>query len=329
MAVQFSDVFSFSLFFIILRETLEASIVVSVLLSFIDKNQELSTHSRLKRMVWLGTGCSFTICLIIGSIFIGVWYGYGRNLFEENEVLIEGILMLIASAFITITGIAFANGSTMYQRLEQKLQKKIEDAQEDIKVFEVNEDESYNSSTSLVTSSVEKLFFWVPFVTVLREGLEAVLLMGGVAFNEPPSSIPLAALLGIAIGAAVGLFIHRASGKLSLRFFFVLSAYILLIMAAGFFARAIFEFQEYSFIQELAKQGITGEAAEVVAPFPRNQLIWWFPYASEDNFAWGLFSTIFGFKNMASLAYVLAYCLYWLSVFITLIVFKAKFATTH
>jgi high-affinity iron transporter len=39
--------------------------------------------------------------------------------------------------------------------------------------------------------------FLLPLITVLREGLEAVIFVGGVALGEPAKSIPIAAIVGL------------------------------------------------------------------------------------------------------------------------------------
>jgi hypothetical protein len=51
--------------------------------------------------------------------------------------------------------------------------------------------------------------FILPFITVLREGLEAVVFVGGVSLSEPATSFPLAVVAGILCGTAVGYFIYR------------------------------------------------------------------------------------------------------------------------
>ncbi|RAL61749.1 hypothetical protein DID88_002815 [Monilinia fructigena] len=49
----------------------------------------------------------------------------------------------------------------------------------------------------------EKHFMFVlPFITVLREGLEAVVFVAGVSFSTPPTSIPLPVIIGLIAGLA-------------------------------------------------------------------------------------------------------------------------------
>jgi high-affinity iron transporter len=52
--------------------------------------------------------------------------------------------------------------------------------------------------------------FFIPFVTTLREGLEGVVFIGGVSLGLPASSIPLPAIVGIAVGLLCGWLIFRA-----------------------------------------------------------------------------------------------------------------------
>lgn len=57
--------------------------------------------------------------------------------------------------------------------------------------------------------------FLLPFLTVLREGLEAVIFVGGVSLLEPASSIPIAAIVGLICGLLVGVVIYFAGRRVS------------------------------------------------------------------------------------------------------------------
>lgn len=54
------------------------------------------------------------------------------------------------------------------------------------------------------TKSSNYALFLLPFITVLREGLEAVVFVAGVALGADPSTIPGAVLLGVLSGLGVG-----------------------------------------------------------------------------------------------------------------------------
>lgn len=51
--------------------------------------------------------------------------------------------------------------------------------------------------------------FILPFITVLREGLEAVVFIGGVGLGLPATSFPLAVICGLAAGCFVGFLIYK------------------------------------------------------------------------------------------------------------------------
>ena len=57
---------------------------------------------------------------------------------------------------------------------------------------------------------VEKYaFFLLVLITVLREGLEAVIFIGGVGLAMPASAFPLAVITGLGVGALFGYLIYR------------------------------------------------------------------------------------------------------------------------
>ena len=57
--------------------------------------------------------------------------------------------------------------------------------------------------------------FILPFITVLREGLEAIVFVGGVSLGQPASSIPIAAAVGIFCGFICGFVIYTFASRAS------------------------------------------------------------------------------------------------------------------
>ena len=55
----------------------------------------------------------------------------------------------------------------------------------------------------------------LPLITVLREGIEAVVFVGGVSLGQPGTSIPLAAIVGIICGLFVGYLIYSFASRTS------------------------------------------------------------------------------------------------------------------
>ncbi|KAJ3362718.1 high-affinity iron permease [Kappamyces sp. JEL0680] len=390
-----NNYFSPALFFVMLRETLEVAIVISVLIAFVDRlstskydallSSRLSALGKMKRMIWLGTGAAFTIVLIAGGTIIGLWYAYGNNVFESSEVLYEAIFGLISCVFITITAIAFLKGQDLYDRLDKKLSKKFnahtaelmrpaqytdstltimshgksgkESSQKDLSVEPLPESASADSlSVSNVfvlspetpadskdvsgaglteqearsvdeeltreTAPSKMLFFWIPFVTVLREGLEAVLLIGGVSFGEPPSSIPLAAVTGVLVGCLIGYLIHRGAGRLSLRWFFVIGAYILFLMGSGIFSRSVGQFEDNAWGITIGSQASDDEASPAFDPRTN---VWYLPSYTEQQYAgFKIMNGLLGYRAIASIGTILAYISYWLFTILVLVGLKLR-----
>lgn len=124
------NVFSVPIFFIVFRETLEAAIIVSVLLGLVeqivteDSNRRLGTsspstnsdekrdpnspdpdseeekqrrHRLVKKLRWqifLGSAVGFIIALAIGAAFIAVWFTKASDLWSKSEELWEGMCCL-------------------------------------------------------------------------------------------------------------------------------------------------------------------------------------------------------------------------------------------
>lgn len=51
--------------------------------------------------------------------------------------------------------------------------------------------------------------FVLPFVTVLREGIEAIVFLAGVSFSAPATAVPLPVIVGLLVGILVGYIIYK------------------------------------------------------------------------------------------------------------------------
>jgi len=199
------NVFAVPVFFICFRECLECTIIVSILLAFLKSSiggpgHDRAVYNKLLRQVWSGIGLGVLICLVIGGAFIGTFYGLGKDIYGQNEDIWEGTFALVASIIISIMGI----GLLRVSKLQDKWRVKIAQALE-----------KHHAGQGLGMASRFKLWcekyalFLLPFITVLREGLEAVVFIGGVGLGLPAASFPLAVICGLAAGIAVGYLIYR------------------------------------------------------------------------------------------------------------------------
>ena len=62
---------------------------------------------------------------------------------------------------------------------------------------------------------VKYAMFWLPFVTVLREGLEAIVFIGGVGLSQPAKAFPLAVICGVLAGVIIGIIIYKLARHVS------------------------------------------------------------------------------------------------------------------
>ena len=75
------------------------------------------------------------------------------------------------------------------------------------------------------TKASNYALFLLPFITVLREGLEAVVFVAGVALGSDPSTIPGAVLLGVLSGFGVGITIWMWGTHSSTQYLFVVQLF--------------------------------------------------------------------------------------------------------
>jgi len=151
------------------------------------------------QQVWAGCAAGLFICLAVGGGMIGAFYGLGTDTFSSTEDIWEGVLGIIASLIITIMGAALLRVSKLQEKWRLKLAKAL-----------AHQNNPNESRKGRVKRWLEKyVMFILPFVTVLREGLEAVVYVGGVGLGLPATSFPLAVVCGLAAGILVGYLIYR------------------------------------------------------------------------------------------------------------------------
>ena len=157
-------------------------------------------YKRLVKQIWLGVALGLAICLIIGGGLIGAFYGFGKDHFAGTEDIWEGVFGLLAAIIISVVGAALLRVS----KLQDKWRVKIAVA------LEKNDKKIKGSAGTKFKQWCEKYaMFLLPFITVLREGLEAVVFIGGVGLGLQATAFPLAVICGLGAGCAVGYLIYR------------------------------------------------------------------------------------------------------------------------
>jgi len=333
------NLFSVPIFFIVFRETLEAAIIISVLLGLaeqivndhggrplrrpandVSEDSSISDppaddalhHRRLIRklriQIFLGAGLGLFVALAIGAAFIAVWFTKASDLWAKSEALYEGIFELIASLMIFVMGVTMLKMDRAKAKWRIKLQRAFEGKHVDGKA-----------------KTGKWVLFILPFITVLREGLEAVVFVGGVSLGEPATSIPIATIVGLICGFACGYLIYQFASRTTLTIFLVVMTNFLLLIGAGLFSRSVGEFEEYKFNKFLGSDA-DDAGGDGPGSYPVKNNVWHLnccnPNNQDDNQGWSIFNAIFGWSNNATIGTVLAYVFYWIAVIAVLVYLK-------
>ncbi|KAF8128209.1 Ftr1 protein [Boletus edulis] len=328
------SLFSVTIFFVVLRESLEACLIVAVLLGLVEQILHkdpavLSDHSgyvhtapldpestpttvsprvlrKLKLQVIFGAFAGLTTALAIGAVFIAIWFTRAKNLWTKSEQLWEGIFELIASLMIFVMGVTML---------------KIENARTKWRIKLRNAFDGHQRDRGAKTS--KWVLFFLPMITVLREGLEAAVFVSGVALAEPATSIPIAAIVGLICGIVCGIVVYQFASRTAFKIFLICMTNFILLIGAGLFSRAVWAFQENSFIKFV---GASSDETVGTGPgsYDVRGNVWHLDCCDAYHGSWSLFNAIFGWQNSATLGSVLSYVFYWLAVIAVLVYYKFR-----
>ncbi|KAH9478003.1 High affinity iron permease ftrA [Psilocybe cubensis] len=320
------NLFSVPIFFIVFRETLEAAIIVSVLLGLAEQivHDDNSDDSRAPAATTPSTPSEEdkqSASEISDSSPAGNDAVQRRrlvrklriqasDLWSKSEELWEGIFELIASLMIFVMGITMLKMDRAKAKWRVKLSRAFEGKQADGKA-----------------RTGKWVLFILPLITVLREGLEAVIFVGGVSLGQPATSIPIAAIVGLVCGFACGLVIYEFASRSTLTIFLVVMTNFLMLIGAGLFSKAVGAFQENAF-NRLLGADVDDAGGDGPGSYLVQGNVWHLdccnPDSKFDGEGWTIFGAIFGWTNNATLGTVLSYVFYWLAVIVALIYIKFK-----
>jgi high-affinity iron transporter len=197
-------------FLITLREGLEISLVLAILLGYLAK----MGRGDGARAVWMGAGIAALVCIVSGVAFnalVGEFDG-------KAEQAIEGTLALFAALVLTWMILWMRKNA---RSMGGHLRSQIEGA------------------------TTANAIMFISFVAVVREGFETVLfLLGAETGNTSGSQVVVGGLLGLALAAVIGVAVYRFGKNLDLRTFFRVTGVLLIFFAAGLVGKAFHEFRE-------------------------------------------------------------------------------------
>jgi high-affinity iron transporter len=201
-------------FVLFLREGLEASLIVSILLAALRQLGE----TRQMRAVWLGVGLAIGGALLGGIIIYVTVRAYDNTRFQT---VFETVAYL--AAVVILTGMTF-----WMQQHSRSLKREI-----------VAKASSAGSGFALGL---------LAFTTVGREGLETAVFTLALAFQTSGPLLVLGAALGILASIALCVLIYRLGYRLDFRIFFRVMGIVLIFFAAGLLGDAIQNLQQLGWL---------------------------------------------------------------------------------
>ena len=246
---------------------------------------------------------------------IGAFYGIGTDTWGSTEAIWEGAFALVASIIIAVMGAALLRVSKMQAKWRVKLANALE-----------AKDNKHAKLGNRFKAWAEKYaMFLLPFITVLREGIEAIVFIGGVSLGLEASSIPLPTVCGLLAGCAVGFVIYKGGNKAPLQFFLIASTCFLYLVAAGLFSRSIWYFENDAWNK------ITGGDASETGSGPGSYdirvSVWHVNCCNPDlngGGGWGIFNALLGWQNSATYGSVVAYNMFWLVTILGFILLRFR-----
>lgn len=149
--------------------------------------------------VWLGIGMGVLICLCIGAGMIAAFYVLGVDDYSNTEHYWEGSFAVVASVIISILGAALLRVSKLKEKWAVKIARAVDSRIE----------KSQGKKGAFKLWLEKYAMFALPFITVLREGLESIVFIAGVTFSSTAASVPLPVVIGLLAGGIVGYILYK------------------------------------------------------------------------------------------------------------------------
>ena len=201
-------------FLIMLREGLEAALIVSLIASYLKRTQ---------RGRWIGGMWIGVILAAARGLGLGIFINETTGEFPQKEQeLFEGLVAVVAVVILTWMVFWMRKVS---RNVKQQLEQAVDNALQ----------KGNNHGWALIM---------MVFFAVAREGLESVFFLLAAFQQDLGIWPPLGAILGLATAIVLGFLLYWGGIRLNLGVFFRWTSLFILLVAAGLAAGAIRAFHE-------------------------------------------------------------------------------------
>ena len=200
-------------FLVTSRETLEASLVVGIVLAYLNRTNNQS----YRKTVYYGIGFG-----ILASIIAALIFTFFAGGFEgKAEQVFEGITMLLGAFLLTTMILWMMQQRHISKEIEGKVERHLMGAQPLFSHMGI---------------------FMLIFIAVIREGVESVIFLNAINYASGINFI--GGTLGIVAAIIAGYIFFASTKKINLKKLFSVSSILLILFAAGLEAHGFQEFEE-------------------------------------------------------------------------------------
>ena len=200
-------------FLVTSRETLEASLVVGIVLAYLNR----TNNQNYKKTVFYGI-----IFGVLVSILAAFTFTFLAGDFEGiSEKIFEGSTMLLGAVLLTTMIFWMMQQRHIAKEIEGKVGKHLMSA------------EPFLSHIGI---------FMVVFVAIIREGIETVIFLN--ALNYASGINFIGGTLGVLAAILAGYLFFVSTRKINLKRLFNISSLLLMLFAAGLVAHSVHVFEE-------------------------------------------------------------------------------------
>ena len=205
---------------IFLREGVEASMIVAILLAYLNR---LGRRDHF-RDVFLGVGAALLLATAVG---VAVYATVSQYDGSRGQTIFETVTYLLAAAVLTYMTFWMRNHA---RSLSKELRSRADAA---------------------LDGKARWGLGLLAFQAVGREGLETVVFTLAIVFSTSPARALSGAVLGLAGSLVIAFVIYRLGHKLNLSRFFTVIGVLLMVFAAGLLADAVQNLQELGWLPVL------------------------------------------------------------------------------